>query len=65
MESLPEKEQIRAYLANWKVVTEESERLRAAALRALTEERAAEQFNELDCDPSLVWTPPSAISPAG
>ena len=52
-----EKERVSVWLENWKVVTEESERLKAIALRALTEEEAARQFNELDCDPSLLWKP--------
>jgi hypothetical protein len=57
METHPtEKERMRQWVENWKVVGEETDRLKTEALRALTQEEAAEQFNGMDCDPALVWT---------
>lgn len=57
MATLPgEKELMRQWVENWKVVGEETDRLKTEALRAMTEEEAAVQFNGMDCDPSLVWT---------
>ncbi len=52
-----EKTKVRRHIANWKVVSEYMERERAERLQALTEEQAAEQFNGVDCDSSLIWTP--------
>jgi len=60
-----EKERVGEWLENWRVVAEESERLKIAALRALTEEEAAKQFNELDCDPALFWKPKERIESSG
>ena len=49
---------MRQWSENWRIIGEEEERLRRERLRALTEEEAAAQFDALDCDPALVWTPP-------
>ena len=55
--SAEEKVRVRQSIANWKVVSEEMDKMRTERLRALTEEQAAEQFNDMDCDPALIWTP--------
>jgi hypothetical protein len=52
-----EKAKVRQHIANWKVVSEFLDQERTERLRALTETQAAEQFNGMDCDPSLIWTP--------
>lgn len=66
METPPtDKERMRRYLENWKVVSAEIDRLKAIELRALTEEESAEQFNGLDCDPSLYWIPEERITSSG
>ncbi len=53
-----EKEKMRQWVENWRIVDGEIERLRLEKLRTLTEAESAAQFNELDCDPALVWAPP-------
>ena len=66
METPPtEKERMRQYLENWKVVSEEIDRLTALELQALTEEESAEQFNGLDCDSSLYWIPEERRTSSG
>lgn len=60
-----EKERMDQWVKNWRIVGEESERLNAEKLLTLTEEEAAEQFNGLDCDPSLVWKPEERLISSG
>jgi hypothetical protein len=60
-----EKELMRQWVENWKVVGEETERLKRVALQALTEEEGAEQFNGMDCDPALIWRPEERIASSG
>jgi len=60
-----QKNLMRQWVENWQVVTEESERLKTQALRALTEEEAARQFNDLDCDPALLWRSPERVLSSG
>ena len=60
-----EKTRVSAWLENWRIVAEESERLKVTALKALTEESAAEQFNGLDCDTSLLWKPGHRLVSSG
>ncbi len=52
-----EKELMQEWVENWRVVADETERLKTAALRALTEDESAAQFNELEVDPALLWQP--------
>ncbi len=52
-----EKAKVRQYIANWKVVSEHMDKERTERRRAMTEKQAAEEFNGMDCDPSLIWTP--------
>ena len=54
---LTEKEKVLQYLENWKVVSAIMDEMKAEELRNLTERESAEQFNGLDCDPSLYWIP--------
>ncbi len=63
--SLTEKERMREYLENWKVVSKEIDRLKTIELQALTEEESAEQFNGLDCDSSLYWIPEESRTSSG
>jgi hypothetical protein len=52
----PETVRMKAWVENWRVVSEEMEREKAVALRALTQKQSAEIFNGMDCDPATVWT---------
>jgi hypothetical protein len=52
-----EKAKVRQHIANWKVVSEYMDQERTERLQAMTEEESARRFNEMDCDPSLIWTP--------
>jgi hypothetical protein len=56
---------MRQYLKNWKAMSEFMEEMNAEDLRALTEEKAAEQFNGMDCDPAWYWTPDERIISSG
>jgi hypothetical protein len=60
-----EQEKMREWLENWRVIDETVERLKIEKLRALTEVESAEQFNGMDCDPSLVWTPEERLLSSG
>jgi len=62
---LTEKERMRQYLENWKVVSSEIDRLKSIELQALSEEDSAEQFNGLDCDLSLYWIPEERRTSSG
>jgi hypothetical protein len=55
--SAEEKAKVRQYLANWKVVSAEMEKMKAAELQVMTEEESVARFNRLECDPSLIWIP--------
>ena len=60
-----EKERIHQYVENWKTVSAIMEAMKAEELRNLTEAQAAEQFNGMDCDPSMYWTPEERIVSSG
>jgi hypothetical protein len=66
MELSPSEQQcIRDWVATWKVAAVELEKLKAQSLRGLTEEQSARQFNDLDCDPALVWISPERLLSSG
>jgi hypothetical protein len=50
------KQIVRDWVDRWRTVAEESDRLKALELAAMTEDDAARIFNGLDCDLSLIWT---------
>jgi hypothetical protein len=60
-----EQQRTRDWLANWKVAAVELEKLKAETLKALTEEESARQFNDLDCDPALLWISPERLLSSG
>lgn len=60
-----DKARVSAWLENWKIVTEVSEQIKTTALRSLTEQEAAEQFNDLDCDSSLLWKQETRVVSSG
>jgi hypothetical protein len=60
-----EKAKVRQHIANWKVVSEVMDKLKAAELQPLTDEQSAEWFNGLECDPSLIWIPDEKLYSSG
>jgi hypothetical protein len=60
-----EKAKVRQYIANWKVVSAELDKMKAAELQPLTDEESADWFNRLECDPALMWIPDEKLYSSG
>lgn len=60
-----EKELVRQYVENWKIVNEEMDRMKTEELRALTEEQAARCFDGLAWPRESLWFSPERLNSDG